>query len=154
MSIILRSLMMHEMVSKAQRRLCSLIVLWLMKKKKDELLQQQNDNINSLENSLKIKTSNYRRLISYKDREEKEQFEFKDQQNVRFCWASEKAGWDDEGICQENEDNLDQLKTIPKDELKEDLKNAWQGRRWFRKKSKLLDELKNWTIKLKWRFTE
>jgi hypothetical protein len=37
--------------------------------KKDELLQQQNDNINSLENSLKIKTSNYRRLISYKDRE-------------------------------------------------------------------------------------
>jgi hypothetical protein len=36
--------------------------------KKDELLQQ-NDNINSLENSLKIKTSNYRRLISYKDRE-------------------------------------------------------------------------------------
>jgi hypothetical protein len=49
MSIILRSLtMMHEMVSKAQRRLCSLIVLWPMKKK-DELLQQ-NDNINSLEN--------------------------------------------------------------------------------------------------------
>jgi hypothetical protein len=45
--------MMHEMVSKAQRRLCSLIVLWPMKKKKDELLQQQNDNINSLENSLK-----------------------------------------------------------------------------------------------------
>jgi hypothetical protein len=45
--------------------------------KKDELLQQQNDNINSLENSLKIKTSNYRRLISYKDREEKEQFEFR-----------------------------------------------------------------------------
>jgi hypothetical protein len=40
--------------------------------KKDELLQQQNDNINSLENSLKIKTSNYRRLISYKDRKEKE----------------------------------------------------------------------------------
>jgi hypothetical protein len=37
--------------------------------KKDELLQQQNDNINSLENSLKKKTSNYRRLISYKRQE-------------------------------------------------------------------------------------
>jgi hypothetical protein len=44
----LRSLtMMHEMVSKAQRRLCSLIVV--TDEEKDELLQQQNDNINSLE---------------------------------------------------------------------------------------------------------
>jgi hypothetical protein len=43
----LRSLtMMHEMVSKAQRRLCSLIIV-TDEKKKDELLQQQN-NINSL----------------------------------------------------------------------------------------------------------
>jgi predicted DNA binding CopG/RHH family protein len=38
----------------------------------------------------KIKTSNYRRLISYKDRKEKEQFEFKDQQNVKDFVESEK----------------------------------------------------------------
>jgi hypothetical protein len=82
--------MMHEMVSKAQRRLCSLIIV-TDEEKKDELLQQQNDNINSLENSLKIKTSNYRRLIVTKTGKEKEQFEFKDQQNVKILLSVRKS---------------------------------------------------------------
>jgi hypothetical protein len=43
------------------------------------LLQQQNDNINSLENSLK----NQDKQLSEIDKTEKEQFEFKDQQNVK-----------------------------------------------------------------------
>jgi hypothetical protein len=46
------------------------------------LNKQQSGNINSLK-SQKIKTSNYLRLISYKRGKEKEQFEFKDQQNVK-----------------------------------------------------------------------
>jgi hypothetical protein len=39
-------------------------------------------------------------------------------------------------------DNLDQLKTIPKDELKEDLKSAWTRQTMILKKSEALDELK------------
>jgi hypothetical protein len=63
-------------------------------KKKDELLQQ-NDNINSLENSLKKSRQELSRLISYKDREREEQFEFKDQQ--RFVERQrKKSRMDDE----------------------------------------------------------
>jgi hypothetical protein len=39
-------------------------------------------------------------------------------------------------------DNLDELKTIQKDELKEELKNAWTKQIKIWKKIKLLDELK------------
>jgi hypothetical protein len=45
-------------------------------------------------------------------------------------------------------DNLDQLKTIPKDELKEDLKSAWT-RQTMIEKSEALDELKELNDKIK-----
>jgi hypothetical protein len=115
MSIILRSLtMMHEMVC-AQRRLCSLIVLWPMKKKKDELLQQQNDNINSLENSLKIKTSNYRRLISYK-RQERERAVWVQGPTKRKRFVERQKKQDEmmKEFAKKKKDNLDQLKTFQK----------------------------------------
>jgi hypothetical protein len=54
-------------------------------KKKDELLQQQNDNINSLENSLKNQDKQLSEIDKLqKTGKEKEQFEFKDQQNKDF----------------------------------------------------------------------
>jgi hypothetical protein len=90
-------------------------------------------------------------LISYKDRKEKEQFEFKDQQNVKFCWASEKQDEMKE-FAKKMKDNLDQWKRFQRrikgrfekaDKADDDLE-----------KSEALDELKSWTIKLKWRFTE
>jgi uncharacterized protein (UPF0264 family) len=60
---------------------------------------------------------------------EKEQFEFKDQQNVKDFVESEKQDEMMKEFAKKMKDNLDQLKTIPKDELKEDLKALGQGRR-------------------------
>jgi hypothetical protein len=62
--------------------------------KKDELLQQQNDNINSLENSLKNQDKQLSEIDKLqKTGKEKEQFEFKDQQNVKdFVERQKKAG--------------------------------------------------------------
>jgi hypothetical protein len=52
---------------------------------KKELLQQQNDNINSLENSLKNQDKQLSEIDKLQRQGKKEQFEFKDQQNVKFC---------------------------------------------------------------------
>jgi len=42
--------------------------------KEDQLLQQQNSTISSLQKSLKIKLNNFRKLISFKNRKRKRQF--------------------------------------------------------------------------------
>jgi hypothetical protein len=54
-------------------------------------------------------------LISYKRQEEKEQFEFKDQQNVKdFVERQKKQDEMMKEFAKKMKDNLDQLKTIPK----------------------------------------
>jgi hypothetical protein len=61
----------------------------MMKKKSLNCWNSESGNIVAFKIRLKIKTSSYLKLINYKDREEKEQFEFKDQQSKRF-WQQKK----------------------------------------------------------------
>jgi hypothetical protein len=42
----------------------------------------------------------------------------------KILLSSKKAGWNDERIHWKNEENLDEFKSVPKDEFKEDLKNV------------------------------
>jgi hypothetical protein len=120
--------------------------------KKDELLQQQNDNINSLENSLKNQDKQLSEIDKLqKTGKEKEQFEFKDQQNVKdFVERQKKQDEMMKEFAKKMKDNLDQLKTLPKDELKEDLKKRLdKADEDLEKNQKLLDELKELNDKIK-----
>ena len=120
--------------------------------KKSELIQQQNDNINSLQKSL----SNQDKQLSEIDKlqksgKEKDQFEFKDQQNVKdFIQQQQKQDEMMKEFAKKMKDNLDQLKTIPKDELKEELKKRLdKADEDLEKNQKLLEELKQLNDKLK-----
>lgn len=120
--------------------------------KKDELLQQQNDNVNSLEKSLKNQGKQLSEIeMLQKTGKEKEQFEFKDQQNVKdFIERQKKQDEMMKEFAKKMKDNLDQLKTIPKEELKEDLKKRLdKADEDLEKNQKLLDELKELNDKIK-----
>ncbi|WP_029596686.1 glutamyl-tRNA synthetase [Flavobacterium sp. ACAM 123] len=120
--------------------------------KKEELLQQQNDNINSLEKSLKNQDKQLSEIDKLqKTGKEKEQFEFKEQQNVRdFVERQKKQDEMMKEFSKKMKDNLEDLKTIPKDEAKEDLKNRLdKADEDLEKNQKLLDELKELNDKIK-----
>ncbi|PKH67214.1 hypothetical protein CXF59_12740 [Flavobacterium sp. ALD4] len=120
--------------------------------KKDELLQQQNDNINSLEKSLENQDKQLSEIDKLqKTGKEKEQFEFKEQQNVKdFVERQKKQDEMMKEFAKKMKDNLDLLKTIIKDEVKEDLKKRLdKADEDLEKNQKLLDELKELNDKIK-----
>ncbi|WP_339919282.1 hypothetical protein [uncultured Flavobacterium sp.] len=120
--------------------------------KKSELLEQQSGNINSLQKSLKNQDKQLSEIDKLqKTGKEKEQFEFKDQQNVKdFIQQQKKQDEMMKEFAKKMKNNLDELKTIPKDELKEELKKRLdKADKDLKKNQKLLDELKELNNKIK-----
>ena len=119
--------------------------------KEDQVLQQQNDNINSLEKSLKTQDKQLNEMEKLqKMGKEKDNLEFKEQQKVNDFLNKQKQ--QDEvmkNFAEKMKDNLDKVKTEKKDEVKELLKNRLDKvDKDLEKNKKLLDELQKLNEKL------
>ncbi|HEY0045243.1 MAG TPA: DUF4175 family protein [Flavobacterium sp.] len=119
--------------------------------KEDQILQQQSENINSLEKSLK----NQDKQINEMDKlqkmgKEKESLEFKDQQKVsEFLKRQQQQDEMMKEFSKKMEDNLEKFKTEEKDELKEELQKRLENAdKDLEKNKKLLDELKELNEKI------
>ena len=120
--------------------------------KEDDVLQQQNDNINSLEKSLKNQDKQISEIEKLqKSGKERDNMEFKDQQKVNDFIKRQKQ--QDElmkEFAEKMKDNLDQFKTDKKDEFKEELQKRLENSdKDLEKNKKLLDELKELNDKIK-----
>lgn len=118
----------------------------------EQNLQQQNDNINSLEKSIK----NQDKQLSEIDKlqklgKEKTNLEFKDQQKVNdFIQRQKQQEQMMKEFSKKMEDNLDKFKTDKKDEFKEELKERLEkAEKEIEKNEKLLDELQKLSEKLR-----
>ena len=114
-------------------------------------LQQQNENINSLEKSLKNQTKQFSEMDKIqKAGKEKENLEFKDQQKVNDFIKRQKQ--QDELMKQFTEKmnkNLDKFQSDKKDKTAEDLqKRLDNAEKDLEKNQKLMEELKNLNDKL------
>ena len=119
--------------------------------KEDQVLQQQNDNINSLEKSLKTQDKQLNEMEKLqKMGKEKDNLEFKEQQKVNDFLNKQKQ--QDEmmkNFAEKMKENLDKVKTEKKDEVKELLKNRLDKvDKDLEKNKKLLDELQKLNEKL------
>jgi hypothetical protein len=116
------------------------------------LLQQQNENINSLEKSIHNQVKQITALEKIqKTGKEKNNLEFKDQQNVNDFIQRQKQQ-DDlmKEFTKKMNDNLDKLKSTSKDLEKEELqKRIEKAEKDLEENNKLLDELKNLNDKIK-----
>ena len=117
----------------------------------DMELQQQNDNINSLEKSLKNQTKQFSEMDKIqKSGKEKDNLEFKDQQKVNDFIKRQKQ--QDELMKQFAEKmnkNLDKFQSEKKDKTADDLqKRLDNAEKDLEKNQKLMDELKNLNDKL------
>jgi hypothetical protein len=120
--------------------------------KEDQVLQQQNDNINSLEKSLKNQDKQISEIEKIqKSGKEKESLEFKDQQKINdFIQRQKQQDELMKEFSKKMEDNLDKFKTDKKDEFKEELqKRLEKAEKDLEKNQKLLDELKDLNDKIK-----
>lgn len=120
--------------------------------KEDFILQQQNDNINSLQKSLK----NQDKQISELDKlqkigKEKDNLEFKDQQKVNdFIIRQKQQDEIMKDFAKKMSDNLDKFKSDKKDDFKEELqKRLEKAEKDLEKNQKLLEELKELNDKIK-----
>ncbi|OXA72332.1 hypothetical protein B0A67_07250 [Flavobacterium aquidurense] len=114
-------------------------------------LQQQNENINSLEKSLKNQTKQFSEIDKIqKAGKEKDNLEFKDQQKVNDFIKRQKQ--QDELMKQFAEKmnkNLDKFQSEKKDKTVDDLqKRLDNAEKDLEKNQKLMDELKNLNDKL------
>lgn len=123
-----------------------------VEEKEEQNLQQQNDNINSLEKSIK----NQDKQLSEIDKlqklgKEKTNLEFKDQQKVNdFIQRQKQQEQMMKEFSKKMEDNLDKFKTDKKDEFKEELKERLEkAEKEIEKNEKLLDELQKLSEKLR-----
>lgn len=120
--------------------------------KQDEILQQQNDNIKGLENSLNKQNKQIAELDKLqKSGKEKDKFEFKEQQEVKDFIKRQKQQ-DDlmKQFSEKMKENLDQFKSDKNDELKEALqKRLDNANKDLEENKKLLDELKDLNDKIK-----
>lgn len=123
-----------------------------VEEKEEQNLQQQNDNINSLEKSIK----NQDKQMSEIDKlqklgKEKTNLEFKDQQKVNdFIQRQKQQEQMMKEFSKKMEDNLDKFKTDKKDEFKEELKERLEkAEKEIEKNEKLLDELQKLSEKLR-----
>jgi hypothetical protein len=119
--------------------------------KEDEMIQQQNDNINSLQKSL----NSQEKQLSEMDKlqrmgKEKETLEFKEQQRVNdFIQRQQKQDELMKEFAEKMKDNLEQFKTDKKDDLKETLKERLEkSDKDLEKNKKLLEELKKLNDKI------
>ncbi len=119
--------------------------------KEDEMFQNQNDNINSLEKSLKTQEKQFNELDKLqKMGKEKESLEFKEQQKVNdFINRQKKQDEMMKEFAEKMKDNLEKTKSDKKDELKELLKDRLEKvDKDLEKNQKLLDELKELNEKI------
>jgi hypothetical protein len=119
--------------------------------KEDQVLQQQNDNINSLEKSLKTQDKQLNEMEKLqKMGKEKDNLEFKEQQKVNDFLNKQKQ--QDElmkNFAEKMKENLDKVKTDKKDEVKELLKDRLDKvDKDIEKNKKLLDELQKLNDKI------
>ncbi|SDW09817.1 hypothetical protein [Flavobacterium degerlachei] len=120
--------------------------------KQDEVFQQQNENINSLEKSIKAQDKQINNIEKLqKSGKEKDQFEFKEQQNVKdFLQHQKKQDEMMKEFTDKMKKNLDEFKSDSKDEFKDDLKKRLENaNKDLEKNQKLLDELKELNDKIK-----
>ncbi|WP_395043377.1 DUF4175 family protein [Flavobacterium sp.] len=119
--------------------------------KEDQMLDQQNDNINSLEKSLKTQEKQFNEMEKLqKMGKEKDNLEFKEQQKVNdFIQRQKKQDEMMKEFAEKMKDNLEKVKTDKKDELKDLLKERLEKvDKDFEKNKKLLDELKELNEKI------
>ena len=119
--------------------------------KEEQILEQHNENINSLEKSLKIQDKQISEMEKLqKIGKEKESLDFKEQQKITdFIKRQMKQDEMMKEFTKKMNDNLDKFKTSPKDEFKEELKNRMdKADKELEKNNKLLDELKELNDKI------
>lgn len=117
----------------------------------DQILQQQNDNINSLQKSLKNQDKQLSEMEKLqKMGKEKESLDFKDQQKVNeFLKRQQQQDELMKEFAKKLDKNLDEFKTDKKDEFKEELqKRLDKVDKDLEKNQKLLDELKELNDKI------
>ncbi len=119
--------------------------------KQDQELQQQSENIHSLERSLKNQDKQMSELEKLqKTGKEKDNLEFRDQQKVNeFIKRQKQQDEMMKEFAKKLEENLDKLKSADKDPMKEELqKRLEKSEKDLEKNQKLLDELKELNDKL------
>lgn len=119
--------------------------------KEDALLQQQNDNINSLTKSLKAQDKQLSEMDKLqKMGKEKDNLEYKDQQKVTdFIERQKKQDELMKTFSEKMKENLDQFKSDKKDEKKELLEDRLEKtQKELEKNKELLDELKKLNDKI------
>jgi hypothetical protein len=119
--------------------------------KQDQVLQQQNDNINSLSKSLKNQDKQLSELDKLqKTNKEKSNLEFKDQQKINDF--IKKQSQQDEMMkmfAEKMKENLEKSKSEKKDELNEALQKRLENvDKDLEKNKKLLEELKDLNNKI------
>ena len=117
----------------------------------DQDLLQQNDNINSLEKSLKNQDKQISELDKLqKSGKEKETLEFKDQQKINdFIKRQNQQDKMMQEFAEKMKENLDKTKTDKKDEFKEELQKRLDNvDKDLEKNKKLLEELKELNEKI------
>lgn len=119
--------------------------------KQDEILQQQNDNINSLSKSLKAQDKQLSELEKLqKMGKEKDNLDYKDQQKVNdFIQRQKKQDEMMKEFSEKMKDNLEQFKSDKKDEKKDLLEDRLEKtQQELDKNRKLLDELQKLNDKI------
>ena len=120
--------------------------------KEDLIFQQQNENINSLENSLKNQDKQISEIEKLqKAGKEKENLEFKDQQKVNdFIKRQQQQDDMMKEFSKKMKDNLEKFDSKKEDEFKEELqKRLEKAEKDIDKNKELLDELKKLNDKIK-----
>ena len=120
--------------------------------RENQLLQQQNSAISSLEKSLKNQDKQLQAIDKIqKAGKEKDKLEFKDQQKVNDFIQRQKQQDDVmKAFAEKMKENLDQFKADKKDPAKEELeKRLENAQKDLEKNQKLLDELKALNEKIK-----
>lgn len=120
--------------------------------KEEQILQEQNNNINSLEKSLKNQDKQISEIEKLqKSGKEKETLEFKDQQKINdFIKRQKQQDEIMKEFSKKMEENLDKFKSDKKDEFKEELQKRLENAdKELEKNKKLLDELKELNDKIK-----
>jgi len=118
----------------------------------EQVLQEQNSNINSLEKSIKNQDKQLSELDKLqKMGKEKTNMDFKDQKKIQdFINRQQQQDEMMKEFSKKLEDNLEQFQPEKKDEFKEELmKRLEKNEKEAEKNKKLLDELKELTNKLK-----
>lgn len=120
--------------------------------KQEQVLQEQNSNINSLEKSIKNQDKQITELDKLRKMgKEKTELDFKDQKKIQeFINRQTQQEEMMKEFSKKLEENLEQFNPEKKDEFKEELmKRLEKNEKEAEKNKKLLDELKDLTDKIK-----